>query len=495
VRNSADISLDDLFLGRFYSAADDDEDGVIDVMEEKYGVPTRTEDGYERLYLDPSRPDSDGDGLLDGEEFESEREFQAGPLSPFERYVSYPLKSHPKRVDSDGDGLVDLAERKFGTNPLDGNPDGDQFSDFADPAPNTENRLPSMGVVAEPSFRGYDLKVNASDEAGLETIRLVSWIQSPPIGPTKFVREADDLDSLAHTEEWFVPGAPKNFTLVAVDENGNRHTATFRYEGNSFELAERSVTLASAGALGSVGRTASASAFSVPATTLSIVTIAAGVGYVLYKIEQNDEMQRTYQQRLRVTPEVETYNDGDVVLTEGYVQRRDGFVRGYGWEYIQATTGVTQDQIGEVLENGERIGGSNRIDLIIGEVGGKSIILRLSAGTVVSATNGQYIEDPNGDKIILDRNDRHIVRDDPDHPNSYDPVERTIRNPDEIWENGRNRVYVKRINGRWLVVRVYREGTGWTVSTAVYEGTQYSDVEDLLKRKNYNIPGDRIYKR
>jgi hypothetical protein len=119
VTNAADISRDDLFLGRYYFVSDDDEDGIIDEMEEKYGVPTRTEDGYERLYLDPSSPDSDGDGLLDGEEFESEREFQAGPLSPFERYVSYPLKSNPKRVDSDGDGLVDLAEKRLGFDPHD----------------------------------------------------------------------------------------------------------------------------------------------------------------------------------------------------------------------------------------------------------------------------------------------------------------------------------------------------------------------------------------
>ncbi len=64
-----------------------------------------------KIGTDPNNPDTDGDGLLDGEEF-----------------LTY--KTDPLKADTDGDGLTDGEEIKStGTNPLVADTDGDGLSD------------------------------------------------------------------------------------------------------------------------------------------------------------------------------------------------------------------------------------------------------------------------------------------------------------------------------------------------------------------------------
>ncbi len=87
---------------RFYIGSsdddDDDNDGLTNAEERRYGT-------------DPKNPDTDGDGLKDGEEVK--------------RYHTNPL-----RVDTDGDGLSDGDEVfKYKTNPLKMDTDGDGLSD------------------------------------------------------------------------------------------------------------------------------------------------------------------------------------------------------------------------------------------------------------------------------------------------------------------------------------------------------------------------------
>ena len=77
---------------------DTDRDGLTDDFEEKIGT-------------DPNNPDTDGDGLKDGEEVNA-------------------YKTDPKNPDTDGDGLQDGAEVKtYSTNPLNPDTDGDQLND------------------------------------------------------------------------------------------------------------------------------------------------------------------------------------------------------------------------------------------------------------------------------------------------------------------------------------------------------------------------------
>ncbi|WP_396043433.1 VWA domain-containing protein [Cellulomonas sp. P22] len=109
------------------AGTDTDRDGLYDTWELN-GMPTGT--GV-MIRSDPTLADSDGDGLLDGEE-----------MQPYQYYggTLFRMVSHPYRADSDGDGLADAEEIDLGTNPLnkdmdrDGVNDGDEYTYGWDPA-------------------------------------------------------------------------------------------------------------------------------------------------------------------------------------------------------------------------------------------------------------------------------------------------------------------------------------------------------------------------
>ena len=62
--------------------------------------------------------------------------------------------------------------------------------------------------------------------------------------------------------------------------------------------------------------------------------------------------------------------------------------------------------------------------------------------------------------------------------------------PGLIWEQGRHAHYIKKINGEWVIVRVYFGGDVWTVSTAVVESTKSGVRQYINEPWNLN---DRIY--
>ncbi|MCA9984519.1 MAG: FHA domain-containing protein, partial [Anaerolineales bacterium] len=82
---------------------DDDNDGLSNNQEAALGTQ-------------PDNPDTDGDGLSDGEEVN--------------RYGT-----QPKNIDTDGDGLVDGAEVEAGTSPINPDSDGDGVPDGLDDQP------------------------------------------------------------------------------------------------------------------------------------------------------------------------------------------------------------------------------------------------------------------------------------------------------------------------------------------------------------------------
>ncbi|MBW6441114.1 hypothetical protein K0B03_03730, partial [Patescibacteria group bacterium] len=102
---------------------DSDSDGVTDWNELFMG-------------LDPYNPDTDGDGLSDGEEMPiygygtnpKVRDTDGDGLSDYEEIMVY--KTNPNKPDTDGDGISDGDEIKNGTNPNSGDADKDGLSDI-----------------------------------------------------------------------------------------------------------------------------------------------------------------------------------------------------------------------------------------------------------------------------------------------------------------------------------------------------------------------------
>lgn len=100
---------------------DDDTDGLSNAAEERLGT-------------DPKNPDTDGDGLKDGEEV---RRYKTNPrmadsdgdgLSDGDEVFKY--RTDPSQADTDGDGLSDGDEvLKYGTDPLKLDTDGDTLTD------------------------------------------------------------------------------------------------------------------------------------------------------------------------------------------------------------------------------------------------------------------------------------------------------------------------------------------------------------------------------
>ncbi|MGM0229924.1 hypothetical protein IGJ28_002011 [Enterococcus sp. AZ091] len=113
------------------SKVDTDGDGLTDGKETKIGTdPTKVDtdgdgltDGKEtEIGTDPTKVDTDGDGFSDGEEVEKGTD----PLGA----DSKPVKPvDPSKVDTDGDSLTDGNETEIGTDPTKVDTDGDGFSD------------------------------------------------------------------------------------------------------------------------------------------------------------------------------------------------------------------------------------------------------------------------------------------------------------------------------------------------------------------------------
>ena len=125
---------------------DSDFDGVADVDEEAYGTdpsnPDTDGDGLQdgdelfSVGTDPLSADTDGDGILDGEDPDTGSGQGAdsdgdGLDDETEQY----LGCDPANPDSDGDGLDDLDELYAQTDPTNPDSDGDGLGDAADPEP------------------------------------------------------------------------------------------------------------------------------------------------------------------------------------------------------------------------------------------------------------------------------------------------------------------------------------------------------------------------
>lgn len=109
-----------IYLGAA-AGGDDDRDGLSNAFEEQIGS-------------DPDNPDTDGDGLKDGEEV---RRYKTSPIATDSDNDGlrdgdevFKYRTDPSQADTDGDGLTDGEEvLKYGTDPLKIDTDGDTLPD------------------------------------------------------------------------------------------------------------------------------------------------------------------------------------------------------------------------------------------------------------------------------------------------------------------------------------------------------------------------------
>ena len=117
---------------------DNDQDGIPDDLGLLHILPDDDHDQIPSAFepilgIDPEDPDTDHDGLIDGEEYfgwETEITTNAGR----EKIWVY---SNPNNTDTDGDGLDDLTEKQLGTSPISKDTDMDGLQDQMEIALNT----------------------------------------------------------------------------------------------------------------------------------------------------------------------------------------------------------------------------------------------------------------------------------------------------------------------------------------------------------------------
>jgi hypothetical protein len=117
---------------------------------------------------DPRNPDTDGDGLTDGDEVRV-------------------YGTDPTRADTDGDGLTDSEEvRRYGTNPLDPDSDGDGFPDGIEVAAGSDPRDPR----SVPTAVLYGTNQLRNDVLVLNPRTGQAFVLGPPTGDPNLARGA-----------------------------------------------------------------------------------------------------------------------------------------------------------------------------------------------------------------------------------------------------------------------------------------------------------------
>ena len=130
------------------SSMDSDYDGYSDQEEYDYGTDPSDSSSYpgsesydSSYYDDPSSMDSDYDGYSDQEEYDYGTDpYDSSSYPGSESYdssyyddsssIDPEMDSDPSSTDSDGDGLLDGDELTWGTDPMDQDTDDDQISDY-----------------------------------------------------------------------------------------------------------------------------------------------------------------------------------------------------------------------------------------------------------------------------------------------------------------------------------------------------------------------------
>lgn len=197
-----------------------------------------------------SDPDSDDDGLLDGEEVkEGWRVFRVDgalvpPVAPYDEDTL--VFSDPTRADADGDGLLDPDERAAGTDPNNADTDGDTYCDGDgpgnrrvecpnDPDPDaldptvTGNAPPTLAdVTALAAGLEVDVLVDARDEDDNIVEVQIDWGDGGPVEAVS--DQSADFTAWSAVRRTHVYGDLGDYTIVVTVRDALGETARAEVE-------------------------------------------------------------------------------------------------------------------------------------------------------------------------------------------------------------------------------------------------------------------------
>lgn len=228
ITDPAADAADDLFMtfgiGLSYyilGETDYDKDGLTNGTEESLGT-------------DPNNPDTDGDGLMDGEEVETyntdplKQDTDGDNLTDYAEVITH--KTSPIKSDTDADGLLDGEELARKTDPLNPDTDGDKLIDGdevnkheTDPLePDTDGD--SLIDGDEVQKHGTNPKAIDSDKDGLKDGEEVNVHKTNPADPdTDQDGLKDGLEVNQYTTDPNLPDTDKDGLLDGdeVNEHGS----------------------------------------------------------------------------------------------------------------------------------------------------------------------------------------------------------------------------------------------------------------------------------
>jgi hypothetical protein len=438
---------------------DSDQDGFPD-RQEFQGIPTQVNGEFTQFETDPLAPDTDGDQLHESVEFESLTTVQRdiGPTG-VQRDI-FPLISDPTETDSDGDRLADLTEMRLGTDPLAVDTDGDKILDFRDENPTTDDSPPAAKFNRERLDRigGY---FRITDDSEIAEIEIEAhypgsgWQQRPRA-----------LGIIEPNERYsFGVGTYNNeradkYWVNVTDTNGNTAGYLFEFEANGEDLARTAVATGA-------GFAASPDPF-LGDNAVGATVAVGGILFLGLSIEATSQVEAEEVTSFLAAEPVTEWEDtpvGHVTLPPGYVSTTNGQTRGRGWAYIQATSGVTQEQIGDILENGEHVPGEGLRDYVIGQAGERTVILTIIGGTLMAASADGYTNDPCDQSELVDLayEEDHYTRNPENTPKKPFDDRSTVK---RLLEDGINtaietvsggkRYYIKKVGpNQWTVIVLF----------------------------------------
>ncbi|WP_135661692.1 hypothetical protein [Halorhabdus rudnickae] len=491
---------------------DSDGDGIPDYREEA-GLLTSLGN---RIETDPYRMDTDGDSLPDPTEFN-----YGDPVEVNGWWMGYHILSNPARKDTDSDGLDDYEEvRVWDTNPHISDTDNDNLNDQVDPDPVEENALPEVEYTTARSYLIYQdqFRVRASGTDGAEDIEDITvhkYIDPPnPLIGDQWQDATGTV--ISSSGEWyeirfdyrderrFTEARPDRLKIMVTDELGNDVTILHDRENGDgvvkAGLAAGATVAVPSSTVGSFGGPPGWAA--VAGVTVGATVVGGAMELSADSVHGHHQSQK-FEISVPSTEAVgswETASGLEVALTTGTVYATEvshgrEYTRGFGWEYIAATTSLSQADIQHVIETGTVVEyGSNKY--VIGDpLSDKDkAILTIIGGIAVAAESYESTTDTCGNEVHIPDESTN------DHPykdgSTKDDLMDALKNPADgnIWTDGHFLAYIhKASNGVWHIVRVSPDNPFVDLITSTSltdpDWDDIEDVQDELEERDYNPSG------